>query len=95
MIAGDKGASAACYGLDTNEFYMQDGAREWPDYSMLRRICGGCEILEECREWAIKHEAFGFWGGLTPKERRRERHTRGIVVDDPLYWSGYEKRGNL
>lgn len=54
--------------------------------SYLRKICLGCPVLQECREWAILHETQGFWGGLTPIERESERVIRGIRVDEPDYY---------
>jgi hypothetical protein len=71
--------SPACEGIEVNEFF------EFPsgstvDYSELRAVCGGCHVLEDCREWAIANEEFGFWGGMTALERQRERIERGIVM---------------
>jgi hypothetical protein len=32
--------------------------------------CGSCPIRVECLQWAIDHEEFGVWGGLTETQRR-------------------------
>jgi WhiB family transcriptional regulator, redox-sensing transcriptional regulator len=35
------------------------------------KVCQRCPILPECRSWALsRHEEFGVWGGLTPRQRR-------------------------
>lgn len=34
----------------------------------------------ECAEWAIKNELFGFWGGLSPKERTNIRRDKKMQV---------------
>jgi WhiB family redox-sensing transcriptional regulator len=44
----------------------------------LRRICGACPMIEACSEYAIRFEDVGFWGGLTPTERRNIRRARGV-----------------
>lgn len=54
-------------------------------HAYLRKVCLGCPVLQECREWGILHEEYGFWGGLTATERASERVLRGIKVDEPSY----------
>lgn len=37
-----------------------------------KRICKGCEVKDECLEYALAHdERFGIWGGLSERERRK------------------------
>ncbi|MDQ5874483.1 MAG: WhiB family transcriptional regulator [Actinomycetota bacterium] len=38
-----------------------------------KRICARCPVREECLEWALQHEDFGVWGGLSAQERKRTR----------------------
>ncbi|MGH9291913.1 MAG: WhiB family transcriptional regulator, partial [Acidimicrobiales bacterium] len=42
-----------------------------------RAICAGCPVVEPCLR-AGMGEAFGMWGGLSPRERQqlRRRHER-------------------
>jgi len=36
------------------------------------RICGGCPVLDECRDWALGTKVkYGVWGGMTERDRRR------------------------
>lgn len=36
-----------------------------------KRICQGCEVRDECLEYAVAHTIrFGVWGGLSERERR-------------------------
>ncbi|GAB2915375.1 WhiB family transcriptional regulator [Nonomuraea fastidiosa] len=45
--------------------------------AQAKAICAGCQVLEECRAYALDAgEAEGIWGGLTPAERRRTRLAR-------------------
>jgi hypothetical protein len=56
-------------------------------HAYLRRMCLSCPVVQECREWGIKRERYGFWGGMTATERESERIMRGIRVDEIDYQS--------
>lgn len=69
-------------GLDV--FYIQD-IDEDPetssyDHKEARKLCSSCVYRTECAEWGIVHEAFGIWGGLTPRERVQIRRARHINI---------------
>lgn len=37
-----------------------------------KRICAGCDVREQCLEWALENqERFGIFGGKSERERRR------------------------
>jgi WhiB family redox-sensing transcriptional regulator len=39
-----------------------------------KHICGGCDLLELCRDWAIEQRIpHGVYGGMSAKERERRR----------------------
>lgn len=41
-------------------------------------VCAGCQVLADCRDYALRSgEADGIWGGMTPEERRRARFPAG------------------
>ncbi|WP_219460340.1 WhiB family transcriptional regulator [Nonomuraea rhizosphaerae] len=43
-----------------------------------KAVCATCQVLTECRAYALTAgEAEGIWGGLTPQERRRTRFPAG------------------
>ena len=66
--------SALCGETDPEAFFPEKGGstRE------AKRICQGCEVRDECLEYALAHdERFGIWGGLSERERRRLK--RGII----------------
>lgn len=65
---------ALCAQTDPEAFFPEKGGstRE------AKRICMGCEVRDDCLEYALAHdERFGIWGGLSERERRRLK--RGIV----------------
>ncbi|WP_181448997.1 WhiB family transcriptional regulator [Nonomuraea aridisoli] len=46
--------------------------------ALAKAVCAGCQVLRECRDYALRAgEAEGIWGGLTPQERRRSRFPEG------------------
>jgi WhiB family redox-sensing transcriptional regulator len=64
---------ALCAQTDPEAFFPEKGGstRE------AKRICLGCEVRDECLEYALANdERFGIWGGLSERERRRLK--RGI-----------------
>lgn len=65
---------ALCAQTDPEAFFPEKGGstRE------AKRICLGCEVKDDCLDYALAHdERFGIWGGLSERERRRLK--RGIV----------------
>ena len=67
---------AACRGEDTNLFYVDE--REEPaTIAMLRTLCAGCEVFDECRTHSLMWEQYGFWSNLTESERVVERRRIG------------------
>jgi WhiB family redox-sensing transcriptional regulator len=65
---------ALCAETDPEAFFPEKGGstRE------AKKICLGCEVRNECLEYALAHdERFGIWGGLSERERRRLK--RGII----------------
>lgn len=45
---------------------------------MAKEICSVCPKLVHCREYSLRHEPFGTWGGLNEVERAEIRVRRGI-----------------
>lgn len=44
----------------------------------LKTLCASCPFKIDCFEWAVKHEAYGVWGGTTERERRIYRQNHNI-----------------
>jgi WhiB family redox-sensing transcriptional regulator len=64
---------ANCLGVDPDLFFPERGAstRE------AKEVCRGCVVRQDCLEYALVNaEKFGFWGGLSERERRRIRRAR-------------------
>ena len=71
-------ALAVCKQLDPEDFFPEKGVPT----QLQRKICLGCEVVDQCLQYALDHdEQFGIWGGKSERERRRmsRRMTRGII----------------
>jgi WhiB family redox-sensing transcriptional regulator len=65
---------ALCAQTDPEAFFPEKGGstRE------AKRICVGCEVKQECLQYALmQDERFGIWGGLSERERRRLKRKAG------------------
>ena len=63
-------ALAACAGMDPNLFFPD--RYDDKDWTAIKKLCAGCPVKDECRDYAVRHhEGAGWWGGMSPKDRRR------------------------
>lgn len=74
-----------CAEVGVEIFYTDDKDERKVDsmnkYNMAKSICKKCPHKEECADWGIKNELFGFWGGLSPKERNIIRKHKRIPIN--------------
>jgi WhiB family redox-sensing transcriptional regulator len=71
---------ANCKGLDTNDFFVEDGSKRYDNETILARICGSCVVRTECLNYSLHNNVTGFWGGTTEKTRRAMRQKYGIIA---------------
>lgn len=62
-------ADAACIEHPEVDFFPQQGEPIEP----ALRVCEGCLVRQECRDYAIAHNEKGVWGGLSAIQRTRAR----------------------
>jgi WhiB family redox-sensing transcriptional regulator len=61
---------AKCLGHDTEFFYPEDDTSV--DRKRIRDFCRTCPVIVECAVEAVeRREPWGYWGGLSRKERRK------------------------
>ncbi len=68
---------ALCAETDPEAFFPEKGGstRE------AKRVCSVCSVRAECLESALENDVrFGFWGGLSERERRRLRLLRRDAI---------------
>lgn len=55
----------SCLDEDPDLFFS-----EFPvDIAEAKDVCGSCPLINSCLEYAMKHENYGVWGGLSAEER--------------------------
>ena len=59
--------NAACIGKQ--ELFFSDHSGKI--VRRAKKICETCAVRQECLEYALTHNEFGVWGGMTMNERRR------------------------
>jgi WhiB family redox-sensing transcriptional regulator len=61
---------ALCAQTDPEAFFPEKGCSTRDG----KKICAQCDVMMECRDYALLHdERFGIWGGLSERERRSLR----------------------
>lgn len=84
-----------CQQMDPELFFEESNYGAAVLAPLLKRVCEGCPILFECREHAVAHEEFGFWGGMSARERKIERRRRGITLESVAVWNNRTHRERL
>ena len=76
--ATDWRAVGACLGTDPDLFFpVAVGAAASTQVTRALRICDGCQVRQQCLEFAVRTgESHGIWGGTTPDDRVRARRAR-------------------
>lgn len=67
---------AACADMDTHLFMQPDRADAT---RAALTVCAGCEVTEECLDYALRYRVPGVAGGLTEAERENYRRKRRRV----------------
>ncbi|MEX2032907.1 MAG: WhiB family transcriptional regulator [Dehalococcoidia bacterium] len=66
---------ARCRGLSPSLFFPPEEDGE--NVEDAKQICSECFVRDQCLASALEaNEAFGVWGGTTPRERRRIKRSR-------------------
>ncbi len=68
--------AARCNGKDPMIFYPPS-APSPAHVQRIQNICSPCPVRVECLDYAFAHqEKFGWWGGMSERDRRRLRRER-------------------
>lgn len=57
----------ACKGVSTGIFFLGDD--DQIPGEAVRAMCEGCPVREQCLQWALSHDEYGYWGGTTRTQR--------------------------
>ncbi len=71
-------AASACLNTDPDVFFpVAVGAAASKQVARALRICDGCQVRQQCLDFAMRSgEKDGIWGGTTPEDRVRVRRAR-------------------
>ena len=80
-------SQAACRGMSPNLFFPEheNGRVRLKVDPQAKAACENCPVLEQCRDWSIKHEAHGYQGGLTEQQRAQVRRKLNIFLWEPQH----------
>ena len=67
---------AACIGKQ--EFFFSDYKAKL--VREAKRICSSCQVREQCLDYAMRHQEYGVWGGMTANERRVARRRLKMMM---------------
>ena len=62
---------AACRGTHNPDTFFLNTTKDG------KESCKGCPVIDLCRTYAIAHDEYGIWGGMS----RYQRHKLGAVIE--------------
>lgn len=71
---------ANCIGTDPEAFFS---TKHVGLPKAVKRVCGNCEVRQECLDWALRHEQAGYWGGTSEHARQKMRVELRIPYSAP------------
>ena len=89
-------AASACLTADPDLFFpIAAGTAVATQVSRARRICAGCQVRQQCLDFAMRSgEKDGIWGGTTPEERIRDRRARNRRPARRTWQNAWEARAS-
>lgn len=69
----------SCRGTNTEMWFAKDSEPGYREANLLKRICAGCPVKQECLEYSLHHSVQGYWAGTTPRRRTELRKLLNIV----------------
>jgi WhiB family redox-sensing transcriptional regulator len=71
-------SAGACLSADPDLFFPISSAGPGErQIARAKMICGGCQVRQECLDFALAHDQlYGIWGGTTPEDRQRARRRK-------------------
>ena len=81
-VGVDWSDQAACLSAEPEQFFPVGGAAaaRW-ETAAAKQVCERCDVLSECRDYALAtRQPFGVWGGLDEEERRAVLAERPVAV---------------
>jgi WhiB family redox-sensing transcriptional regulator len=77
-------SQSKCRGMDPQLFYPQV-SNNGKVRKEARDACKECPVINQCYDYALRNEVYGFWAGLDERERESRRRAAGIAPKKWLY----------
>jgi len=71
---------ASCRNIEKRHFYAHEQGERLPIPEFVITACQFCPVKQQCLDYALKHEDYGYWGGTTARERREMRLKAGFHI---------------
>ena len=68
-----------CQDTDSEAFFTQENNKTYANINLLKKICGGCAVVNECLDYALHYEVLGYWGNTSEAQRDRIRKKLNII----------------
>ena len=69
----------SCQGTNTEMWFIEGLRGSYQNEVMLKRICKGCPVQDQCLDYALKNAVIGYWAGTTEQIRKRMRKRKNII----------------
>lgn len=69
----------ACIDLPPRTFFQNDAKKD----NEAAQVCKECPVIQECLEYALRHNEYGVWGGTSERQRNKIR-IRTYVLGTPV-----------
>lgn len=75
---------ANCKDAPTSIFFpseeLANPARYRESAQEARSYCETCSVQQQCLNYALRNETVGIWGGMTARQRQKERTIRNMKI---------------
>jgi WhiB family redox-sensing transcriptional regulator len=75
---------ANCKDAPTNLFFPSEEIPNPAAYrasaQKAREYCEMCSVQQQCLDYALRNETVGIWGGMTARQRQKERTRRDMKI---------------
>lgn len=73
-----------CRGMDPQLFYpsADNSGRVRKE---AREACRDCPVINQCYDYALRNEVYGYWAGLDERDRKRRQLAAGVTPRKWLY----------
>lgn len=68
---------AKCREVDP-EIFFPDGYQQPQEVRVVLSLCNHCPVFDNCYEYAMQHDLFGWWAGTTQAQRKAKQKALGI-----------------